>query len=181
MSIVPPRPAPVEPPAPNPEGNRTVRHFARILVVVAAGLLAAPAGAASGEAIDFELPTLIDGDAVRLSDWRGQWVVVNYWATWCAPCRKEIPDFSGMHEARDDITVLGLAYEDTDLETYREFLSDFPASYPLLQVDVYSPPEALGAPRALPTTFLVDPDGRLVETWIGPVTSDTITTRIDGG
>jgi thiol-disulfide isomerase/thioredoxin len=133
---------------------------------------------ASSSPIEFELPTLT-GDPVRLSDWRGQWVVVNYWATWCAPCRKEIPDFSRMHDARDDITVLGLAFEDTDIETFEEFLAEYPASYPILQVDVYDPPAALGAPRALPTTYLVDPQGRVVETWIGPITSDRITARVD--
>lgn len=131
------------------------------------------------ETIDFELPTLA-GETVRLSDWRGQWVLVNYWATWCAPCRKEIPDFSAMHDARDDITVLGLAFEDTDVEAFEEFLIDYPASYPILLVDVYAPPEVLGAPRALPTSYLVNPAGELVETWLGPITSETIKARIDG-
>lgn len=130
------------------------------------------------ETVEFTLP-LLDGNKVSLSDWRGQWVVVNYWATWCAPCRKEIPDFSQMHDARDDITVLGLAFEDTDVETFEQFLTEYPASYPILLVDVYAPPEALGAPMALPTTFLVDPHGELAETWIGPITSEQITARVD--
>jgi peroxiredoxin len=146
--------------------------------LVLAIVLPRPEAAASPAPIEFELPTLA-GEAVRLSDWRGQWVVVNYWATWCAPCRKEIPDFSAMHEAREDITVLGLAFEDTDIETFETFLTEFPASYPILQVDVYDPPAALGAPRALPTTFLVDPEGRVVETWIGPITSEKITARVE--
>lgn len=129
--------------------------------------------------IDFELAGL-DGESYRLSDWRGQWVLVNYWATWCAPCRKEIPDFSAMHDAREDITVLGLAYEDIEVEAFEEFLIDYPASYPILLVDVYEPPESLGAPRALPTSFLINPEGELVETWLGPITSEKITARIDG-
>lgn len=148
---------------------------------------AGPAKATAGstpaqaeDAIGFELPGL-DGETVALGDFLGEWVVVNYWATWCAPCRKEIPDFSEMHDRREDITVLGLAFEDADAATFESFLEEYPASYPILIVDVYDPPEALGAPRALPTTYLVDPRGRLVETWMGPITSDTIETRIENG
>jgi len=156
---------------------RGARTVLPLLLALAAAMASTPG---STEPIDFELTTL-SGDSARLSDWRGQWVVVNYWATWCAPCRKEIPDFSAMHEARDDITVLGLAFEDTDVETFQQFLTEYPASYPILLVDVYAPPEALGAPRALPTTHLVDPDGELVETWMGPITSDKIMQRVDTG
>lgn len=128
---------------------------------------------AVAEETEFELPDL-NGETHRLSDYRGDWVVVNYWATWCAPCRKEIPDFSELHDRRDDITVLGLAYEDTDIETWETFLEEYPATYPILQVDVYEPPEALGPPLALPTTFMVSPDGELAHTWVGPITGQMI-------
>ena len=131
-------------------------------------------------ATEFELPGL-DGTLHHLSDWRGQWVLVNYWATWCAPCRKEIPDFSELHDRREDITVLGLAFEDTDAQTFEEFLIEYPASYPILMVDVYNPPAALGAPLALPTSYLIDPEGMLVETWIGPLTGAQVETRIESG
>jgi thiol-disulfide isomerase/thioredoxin len=128
--------------------------------------------------INFELPGL-DGSPHQLSDYRGDWVVVNYWATWCAPCRKEIPDLSELHDRRDDIVVLGLAFEDTEVEVFERFLVDYPASYPILLVDVYDPPADLGAPRALPTTFLVDATGTLVHTWLGPVTGQMITDWIE--
>jgi len=135
-------------------------------------------GAAAAE-VEFELPDL-DGQVHRLSDYRGQWVVVNFWATWCKPCRKEIPDLSRLHEQREDIEVLGLAFEDTAVEDFERFLQAHPASYPILIVDVYEPPGDLGAPRVLPTTHLVDGSGELVQTWLGPVTSDMITEWIDG-
>ena len=128
----------------------------------------------AGEPIEVELPSL-EGETVRLSDYRGDWVVLNYWATWCAPCRKEIPDLSRLHDANPDITVLGLAFEDTDPEDFVRFLEDYPASYPILLVDTFNPPESLGAPRALPTTFLVDGEGAIVETWLGPITGAMIT------
>lgn len=139
-------------------------------------LLVLTATTAVGE-VDFELPGL-DGQNHRLSDYRGDWVVVNFWATWCKPCRKEIPDLSRLHAEHDHITVLGLAFEDTQPEDFARFLEDFPASYPVLLVDVYNPPEAFGSPRALPTTHLVNADGELVETWMGPVTGEMIAQRI---
>lgn len=132
------------------------------------------------DALDFEL-TGLDGNTYRLSDYRNQqWVVVNYWATWCAPCRKEIPDLSSLHDSREDVTVLGLAFEELDPEDFRAFLVDYPASYPILLVDTFNPPEDLGAPLALPTTYLINFEGQRVETWLGPVTSTMIIDRIAG-
>ena len=151
--------------------NKTLQGMAALLMVMAAAsVMAAPP-------IDFELEGL-DGSHYQLSDYRGQWVVVNYWATWCAPCRKEIPDLSQLHDRRSDLVVLGLAFEDTEPADLHAFLEDYPASYPILLVDTFNPPESLGAPRALPTTWLVDFDGHIVETWIGPVTGEMIEDRI---
>lgn len=141
------------------------RMLLAALLLTLAGLVLA--------ADDFELSDL-DGNPHRLTDYRGDWVVVNYWATWCAPCRKEIPDLSALHDAREDITVLGLAFEDTSVDDFRRFLEQYPATYPILMVDVYDPPEMLGAPRALPTTFLVNGAGEMVHTWIGPITGEMI-------
>lgn len=141
-----------------------------LLILLAVAVLPVQAD----EPIEVELPSL-DGGIVRLSDYRGEWVVLNYWATWCAPCRKEIPDLSQLHDSHDDITVLGLAFEDTEPEDFVRFLKDYPASYPILLVDTFNPPESLGAPRALPTTFLVNAEGVIVQTWLGPITSKLIT------
>jgi len=123
--------------------------------------------------VDFTLPQL-GGEEVSLSDFRGQWVVVNYWATWCAPCRKEIPDLSRLHRERSDLTVLGLAFEDLDDSDFEAFLEDFDISYPILKVDVFEPPEPFGAPMALPTTIILDQQGRAVKAFLGPVTHGVI-------
>ena len=133
----------------------------------------------NGETVDFTLPRLQGGE-VSLSEFRGKWLVLNYWATWCTPCRKEIPDLSALHEARDDIVVLGLAFEDTEMEVFDTFLEEFHPSYPLLQVDVYAPPEPFGAPKALPTTIILDPQGYPVKTFLGPITGQDIESFIDG-
>jgi thiol-disulfide isomerase/thioredoxin len=140
------------------------------------GLAAADTQAA--EPVEFTLQQL-RAETLSASEFRGQWVVLNYWATWCAPCRKEIPELSELHEARSDIVVLGLAYEDTEIENFDTFLDEFDPSYPILLVDVYSPPEPFGAPKVLPTTIVLDKQGIPVKTFLGPVTATDITSFID--
>ena len=146
-----------------------------VLFLTAPGLRA---GYDNDEPVDFTLQQL-HGETVSLSDYRQKFVVLNYWATWCAPCRKEIPDLSSLHETRDDIVVLGLAFEDTDMETFDEFLEEYHPSYPILLVDVYAPPEPFGAPKALPTTIILGPEGNPVKTFMGPVTRESIESFID--
>lgn len=159
--------------------------FAACLALLALAVPVALAAADSTERTDypveFTLPMLVGDGTVSLSALRGQWVVLNYWATWCRPCRVEIPELSELHEQRGDITVLGLAYEEAEPEAFEAFLEEFHASYPMLLVDVYAPPEPFGTPRVLPTSIILDPTGRAVRTFWGPVTRDRIERFIDGG
>ena len=133
---------------------------------------------AEGEVIELSLPRL-GGEELKFSDYRGQWLIVNYWATWCAPCRKEIPELSELHDEREDITVLGLAFEDANESDFEDFLSEFEVTYPILLVDVYNPPEPFGSPKALPTTYILDPQGRSAKTFVGPVTRQALEDFID--
>ncbi len=151
------------------------RWLAVLLMLVAFSVNAA---SETDEPVDFTLPQLGGGE-ISMSDYLGGWVVVNYWATWCAPCRKEMPELSQLHEERDDITVLGLAFEDTDEEAFDAFLTEFHASYPVLLVDVYQPPEPFGAPKVLPTTIILNTEGRAVKTFLGPVTREAIERFVD--
>jgi thiol-disulfide isomerase/thioredoxin len=109
---------------------------------------------------------------------RGNWVVVNYWATWCAPCIKEIPDLSAFAASREDVRVIGLAYEEIEIDELRAFLERVPAGYPIAVVDVYDPPADFDTPRGLPLTFLLDTEGRIVHRFLGPVTSDDLRRKI---
>ncbi len=146
-----------------------------LMVLMVSDLMA---DAEKQQPIDFTLQQL-HGESVSLSDFRNKWVVLNYWATWCAPCRKEIPDLSSLNEARDDIVVLGLAFEDTEPENFDEFLEEYHPSYRILLIDVYAPPEPFGAPKALPTTIILNPEGIPVKTYVGPVTREDIESFID--
>jgi thiol-disulfide isomerase/thioredoxin len=152
-----------------------------ICTLAAVGLLlAVPPGAlANGEPIEFSLPRL-DGGDLAVGSLRGSWVVLNYWATWCAPCRKEIPELSELHDRRADLVVLGLAYEEAEPGDFDAFLEEFHVSYPILLVDVYAPPEPFGAPLVMPTSIVLDPRGRVAKTFVGPVTGEMIEAFIDG-
>lgn len=130
------------------------------------------------EPVDFTLQQL-GGGPVSASDFRGEWVVVNYWATWCKPCVKEMPELSELHDEFDGLTVLGLAFEDLDDEGFEAFLQRTPVSYPILKVDVFEPPEPFGAPRVLPTTIILDHEGRAIKDFLGPVTREDIESYIE--
>lgn len=131
------------------------------------------------EPVELELPRL-GGGTVATRDLRGQWVVLNYWATWCVPCLKEIPELIALHDAREDVTVLGLAYEEAEADEFSAFLDQFKPSYPIVLVDVYAPPEPFGAPKVLPTTVVLDPSGLAVGGFAGPVTREGLEAFIEG-
>jgi len=119
-----------------------------------------------------------DGGRFDLAAERGQWVVLNFWATWCAPCLKEIPDLSAFDAERTDVRVIGLAYEEITPEDMHTFLREHPISYPIAIVDVYDPPKAFDPPRGLPMTYLIGPSGAVAKKFMGPVTSKELAAAI---
>lgn len=132
---------------------------------------AKPAGKVEVPAL--RLPT-IDGKVFDLAGHRGKWVIVNFWATWCGPCLKEMPELSALDAMREHIVVVGLAYEETTAEEMRAFMKTHPVVYPIALVDVYDPPSDFETPRGLPMTYLIAPDGKVARKYTGPVTARMI-------
>lgn len=111
---------------------------------------------------DFELHAL-DGHLVRLSDFRGRLVLVNFWATWCAPCRVEMPwlrEFDGRYGLQG-LTILGVSVDDGGRDRIERFVRGLRVEYPILlsdgKVDL-----RYGGVRFLPQTFFVGRDGRII-------------------
>ncbi len=157
-------------PDPPPPWPRRVLRFAREAAVW--GVLALVALAVVGRlrapdlperAPGFALPDL-DGGMVRLEALRGRPVVLNFWATWCPPCRVEIPAFSRLAARRPDVVVLGIAADGTP-ETLRAAGADLGATYPILR----GTPEVFGAygVTTYPTTVVLDAEGRIVHAHTG--------------
>ena len=125
-------------------------------------------------AVDMDLPRLGGGND-RLSDYRGKWIVVNYWATWCPPCREEMPELQAFHDEHSESkgVVLGINTEVVSHEAIQSFLEDYFITYPNYSVGPTSESELGGIP-GLPTTFLVSPEGQVEARQVGAVTREMI-------
>jgi peroxiredoxin len=124
----------------------------------------------ASESVDFTLPDL-DGNQRSLSEFRGKWVVVNYWATWCPPCREEMPELEVFHNAHKDVdaVVLGVNMESVSTERLRQFLEEQFISFPVWR-DTPRPRTELGSIPGLPTSYMVSPEGEPVARQVGPLT-----------
>jgi thiol-disulfide isomerase/thioredoxin len=111
---------------------------------------------------DFKL-TGLDGKLVSLADTHGKVVLVNFWATWCGPCRAEIPDLIALQEKyKDHLQILGLAVDDDDQDAMQEFVKKFGINYPVAVATDKIRFQYGGIP-ALPTSFVLDSEGRIVQ------------------
>lgn len=138
----------------------------------------APSGS-TGEAANLDLTVKdMNGASVRLADYRGKVIVLNFWATWCGPCEVEIPELveTYAHYKDQGVVVLGVSIDDS-AETLRAYAPQKKMNYPvlLMQDDV---DEAYGPIFGVPVTFFIGRDGTISRKHLGPVTKAQVEQEI---
>jgi thiol-disulfide isomerase/thioredoxin len=132
----------------------------------------------SAQAGEFALHDM-QGNSLKLADFRGKWVLVNYWATWCPPCIEEMPELNALHQAHKnhDLVVIGVVTNYANRGVVEAFLKTRPLSYPVVLGDdrVYA---AIGEVDILPTSYLYAPNGKAVMMQPGEITRASIETYI---
>lgn len=128
---------------------------------------------------NFTLYTL-DGEEVKLSDYLGKVVILDFWATWCPPCRKGIPDLiSIQNEYKDDLVVIGISLDQPGTQDELVlFIESFGINYPIVlgNIEVSA---AYGNIQAIPTSFIIDQKGNIINKHIGLVPKSTLVEEIN--
>ena len=127
---------------------------------------------------DFELKDL-QGKVFRLSDAKGTVRLVDFWATWCAPCREEIPMFKDLHATYGPkgFTLVGIAMDDEGVDKVKPFVDELKIPY-LTLIGNDDAAKAFGGIVGFPSAFLVDREGRVVDSWVGAVPRAVLEKRI---
>jgi len=118
----------------------------------------------------------------QLSNYKGKWVLVNYWATWCPPCLEEVPDLVNLYDQhkQKDLMVLGVVFDYKDMKEVTGYVDDMLMSYPIVLGDD-SVTAQIGSAEVLPTTFIYNPQGVLVKIKRGLITREFVEKMMAAG
>lgn len=146
--------------------NKIIASTAAILFVLAGIFTIGTTSASAQEAPDFTL-TDINGQEVSLSDFKGKIILVDFWATWCGPCKMEIPSFIKLQEDyKDDVVILGISLDQGGPQVVVPFAEKMNINYPIVYGDG-TVVKAFGGVRGIPTTFVIDRDFNIQRKYVG--------------
>jgi len=139
-----------------------------------------PSATGAGDAAPSFTLTSLDGSKVSLADFKGKVIILDFWATWCPPCKREIPDFIALQAkyGAKGLQVVGVAVSDQE-PAVRQFAKDNGMNYPV----VFGTPQVAsqyGGVESIPTTFIIDREGKIRETFVGYRSADTFEAVISG-
>jgi len=118
------------------------------------------------------------GKTHTLAGYKGKWVLVNYWATWCPPCLEEIPDLIALHGNRkNNIVVIGIALDYRNPKQVIEFAEGLLVNYPIV-LGTAQIVNQIGPVQGLPTTYLYNPAGKMVAQQVGAITREAVESYI---
>lgn len=145
-------------------------------ILLAAALLVLASAAPAFDLVDSQ------GKSHKLSQYKGKWVLVNYWATWCPPCLMELPDLVALHKnKKNNLVVLGVAMDFQDPQEVRDFVRERRIPYPIILGDEQAIDriiDQVGPVRGLPTTYLYNPQGKQVAYNVGMLSQEAVESYI---
>jgi peroxiredoxin len=155
---------------------KTVNTAISLAMISFATVLLPPRVSTAGEPNQVESAKLapgweltdLDGKTIHSTDFKGKLVVLDFWATWCPPCRAEIPDFIALQKkyAAQGLTVIGVSVDQASLQTVKSFAEKNGINYPVVIAD-NKIVDAFGGIDGLPTTFIIDRNGNIVKSHLG--------------
>lgn len=122
---------------------------------------------------------LADGGMLDSESLRGRVVVLNFWATWCSPCREEIPQIAAFAASHPEVHVVGISMDDMTVETLAPQARRLGVTWPLVVAD--SPTRQAWGVQTLPTTVVLGPDGRVWRSWVGTLTARDLERLVQSG
>lgn len=131
------------------------------------------------EAPAFELPS-VSGDAISLADYKGNVVLLNFWASWSQPCRNALPLFIDLKREYEDqnLAIIGIALDTDTKENIPDVVEQEEINYPVVYGEM-STAQSFGDIRSIPTTFVIDKEGRIYSTYVGEMTAQVFRNDIN--